>query len=413
MPREHTPGFRFKDGKLYAFTDSSVMILESWPVLRAVRKTSGEPWSEFTPAFRVVQPYRRKKPAPPPVPTPQLEFNLGVMPVIRPPDSLAAQRRRAFERFRFSLPKPVAARAEKFQSRQWALLQLFHAREQTLELAALNPALCFALGNHPAFSPEHGPCDREDPAKVSERRQREIAGWLGFPPTDGAVRILAKLAPESASVELLRPLRSVIEDPEVAKALAHLPKLNAGVVAIVLERRLLAASTPKLLAEVAEVPTEKYRADTASLLGDTLTMFRSVHPSRGTPKLQSLARLRELHDEVSVEFLRRENPRLRSTKFPRPPLRGTPDIVPLTTMPELVEEGRVQSNCVATYAERVQRGGIYIYRVLKPQRATLSIVEAPGGDWEIGELKSHSNNAVSEPTRRAVETWLDEHALSA
>jgi hypothetical protein len=413
MPREHSPGFRFKDGKLYAFTENTVMVLESWPVLRALRKSYGEPWREFAPQFRVVQPYRRKKKPAPSAPAPQLELNLGVIPVARPPDSLAAQRRRAFDQFRFSLPKPVAARAEKFQSRQWALLRLFHAREQTLELAAQNPALCFALGNHPSFFDEKTPAPAEDATKVSERRQREIAGWLGFPATDGAVRILAKLAPESASVELLRPLRTALQNPEVAKALAHLPQLNAGVIAIALDPRLLAVTTPKLLSEVAESAPEKYRGDTASLLGDTLTMFRTVHPNRGTPKLQSLARLNEMHDEVSVEFLRRENPRLRSTKLPRPPLRGTPDIVPLCSMAELVEEGRLQSNCVATYAERVQRGGIFIYRVLRPQRATLSIVQSPGGDWEIGELKIRSNYNVSELTWRAVECWLDEYALSA
>ena len=68
---------------------------------------------------------------------------------------------------------------------------------------------------------------------------------------------------------------------------------------------------------------------------------------------------------------------------------------------------------MATYAERVQRGGIFIYRVLRPERATLSIVRSPGGDWEIGELKRRSNAAVSPFTRQVVESWLDEYALSA
>jgi len=410
MPREHAPGFRFKEGKLYAFTEDSVIVLESWPVLRALRKTCGEPWTEFAPQFRVVQPYRPRKKAPP---TPQMELNLGVIPVVRPAESLAAQRRRAFDKFRFSLPKPVAARAEKFQSRQWALLRLFHAREQTLELAAQNPALCFALGNHPSFLDEKAPAPAEDAAKVSERRQREIAGWLGFPATDGTVRILAKLAPESASVELLRPLRAALQNPEVAKALAHLPHLNAGVVAIALDTALLAASTPKLLTEIAESAPEKYRAGTADLLDDTLRMLRAVHPSRGSPKLQSVERLRAMHDEVSVEYLRKKNPRLREFRMPRPPLRGTPDIVPICTVEDLIHEGKTQENCVATYAERVQKRGIFIYRVLKPERATLSIVLSSDGDWRIGELKRRSNSAVSPITRQIVESWLDEYALSA
>ena len=47
MPREHSSGFRFKEGKLSAFTGKSVIVLESWPVLRALRKTAGEPWRDW------------------------------------------------------------------------------------------------------------------------------------------------------------------------------------------------------------------------------------------------------------------------------------------------------------------------------------------------------------------------------
>src|SRR5690349_648589 len=114
---EHTPGFRFKEGKLYIFTEAGVYLLEGWPALRAVQKKDGEPWKEFTPSFRVVRPYRRKKERP----SPQLELNLGLV-VSRPSGSVAAQRKRAFDAFRFSLPRPVAARVEKYQNHQWPVL---------------------------------------------------------------------------------------------------------------------------------------------------------------------------------------------------------------------------------------------------------------------------------------------------
>jgi hypothetical protein len=249
--------------------------------------------------------------------------------------------------------------------------------------------------------------------EFSGRRQREIAGWLGFPATDAAVRILAKLAPESASVELLCPLRRALDNPEVGKALAHLPSLNAGVIAIVIDSSLLAASTPKLLLEVSESQPEKYRPATAEMLSDTLQMLQRVHPERGVPRIQSLARLRETHDEVSVEYLRAESPRLNSVRLPFPPLKGTPEIIPICTMAELIEEGDVQDNCVATYAERVRHRSIFIYRVLKPERATLSIVRNPDGDWRIGELETCSNGEVSPLTRQLVDSWLDAYALSA
>ena len=94
MPRDHSPGFRFKEGKLYLFTDDSVMLLETWPVLSALRKERGLPWLEFTPRFRIIRPYRPRKKQ---ELSPQLELNLGVIPVRPAPDSLANQRRRVFD----------------------------------------------------------------------------------------------------------------------------------------------------------------------------------------------------------------------------------------------------------------------------------------------------------------------------
>lgn len=405
MPADHSPGFRFKEGKLYIFNEDGVMILETWPVLRALRKSEGKAWEEFTPTFRVVQPYRPRKAKP----SSQLELNLGMIATKPPELTRAQQRRRAFDSFRFSLPKAVAARTEKFQSRQWALLRLFNARSENLEFAGQNPALCFAVANFRCFIR----ASLDDAVKKSASRQRDIAGWLGFPPTEAAVRILAKLKPESASVELLDPLRAALKDPAFTKTLAHLPQLNAGVVTIAADPALRAAVTPRLLNEVAEVPSEKYLADTAVLIRNTLRMFFRVHPHRSPPQLQSVARVRQVHDEISTEYLRIEAPGMGSFRFPRPPLRGTADIVPICTMEELVAEGRAQSNCVATYAERVQSRHTFIYRVLKPERATLSIVRGPDGDWQISELERCGNSGVSGITRRLVQSWLDEHALSA
>lgn len=410
MPSDRSPGFSFKEGKLYVFQESRVIVLEGWPVLRALHKEDGKTWQQFAPISRVVQPYRPLRKA---KPSAQLEFDLGATTAPVRENSLATQRKRAFDKFRFSLPKPVAARAEKYQSRQWAVLRLFHARPETLEFAQQNPALCFALANFRCLRGVTSLKTFADAVKFSGSRQRDIAGALGFPATDGAARILAKLAPESASVELLEPLREALTDPAVAKALAHLPKLNAGAVAIAKEPRLRAACTAKMLTEVAQASKEKYRVNIAVLIEDTLRMFFRVHPNRSTPQFQSIARLREIHDEISVEYLRREEPAIRAFRFPKPPVPGTPDIVPICTIEELIEEGRAQNNCVATYAQRVQSRHTFIYRVLRPERATLSIVRGDDGDWEIDELERCRNTDVADRTWEWVEAWLGEHALSA
>ena len=92
MPADRSPGFRFKEGKLYIFNEDGVMILETWSVLRSLHKSEDRAWEEFTPTFRVVQPYRPRKAKP----SPQLELNLGMIATKPPELTRAQQRRRAF-----------------------------------------------------------------------------------------------------------------------------------------------------------------------------------------------------------------------------------------------------------------------------------------------------------------------------
>lgn len=126
------------------------------------------------------------------------------------------------------------------------------------ELAAGNPALCFALASYRTFREKF--CTLDGAAIVSRRRQRDIAEWLGFPGTGAAVRILSKFRPESAGVDALKSLRKMMRDPKKMKLLSHLPRLNAGVLGLVQNSRLLSAVKPALISEVAQL---KCRSNTA------------------------------------------------------------------------------------------------------------------------------------------------------
>ena len=86
-------------------------------------------------------------------------------------------------------------------------------------------------------------------------------------------------------------------------------------------------------------------------------------------------------------------------------LAGTDTIIPLTTERELLHEGSLQNNCVGSYGDVVSEGRTYIYRVLYPERATLSVAFRHG-NWELDEIKGPSNCSVSRATRRHVLRWL-------
>jgi hypothetical protein len=77
--------------------------------------------------------------------------------------------------------------------------------------------LCFALANYKRFRERF--CTLEGAAIVAKRRQRDIADWVGFPGTDAAARILAKVRLESVSMDLLK---SLCRANAQASAITHL-----------------------------------------------------------------------------------------------------------------------------------------------------------------------------------------------
>ena len=100
--------------------------------------------------------------------------------------------------------------------------------------------------------------------------------------------------------------------------------------------------------------------------------------------------------------------------MPLPPMPGIEDrIVPLRSKTELLAEGRIQRNCVASYADRVVAGECYIYRVLHPNRATLSVSLQSAGNWEISELQASCNRPVDHITWKYVNEWLDLYHIGA
>ncbi len=379
------------------------MVLEAWPALKARFKEVGSDWEPFVPPFRVVKPYRPKKAKE----NPSMELAFDYIP--RRP-LLADQRRQAFDGFRLSVPKDVAKAVEKFRSRQWGILKIISHSKGAVELARLNPALAFSLGNFQSLGTKISTV--EEVVEISKRRQREIAGAFGFPVTEAAVKILAKISHECVTVEILLALRLAFLSDASMGVLSHMQKLNAGVLALVTDPDLLEACTPALLDEVAEAPAEKYQARAAESMRHTLQLLNTIDPAASKPKIQSLAKLHSMHMHAVLEFLKRQHYISGNPQLPAPPLPGTCDIEPILTTTALVEEGREQKNCVAVHAERIRDGTTFIYRVLRPERATLSIVKGEDGDWQIGELECRKNTKVSPQTRLAVESWLDQYAIS-
>jgi len=212
--------------------------------------------------------------------------------------------------------------------------------------------------------------------------------------------------PEAFRREVLEPLKRAVADPEVARALSHLPIIPLGVIELVSSPALFQCCRPSLLSEVAEAASSLDRSSVAHLLREVLQMRSALDPERGV-SLLSVKQLHAIHDELLGDYLKWLEMRARAGKFPPAPVPGIPGIIePVLSAKELIREGRSQSNCVGAYVDRVRGGKVFIYRVTTPERATLSLVNSTDGRWEIGQLLASHNRAVSSQTQDVVEEWM-------
>jgi hypothetical protein len=419
LPR--TPGYRFKDGRLMIFQEEEVMLIRGWDEPSAVCK-SDEAWEPFAPEFRLVAPYRRaakpsaKKTAnPPPPASGQMEFGLwnagAAVPSPKPsppkPMPLAEQRRKAFDSFRFSLPKEIAKVLEPFRSHQWPLLVLLANDKRVLDLASANPVLAYAVANWYADYPR----SRLDFGRMP---QRDLLKLLKLPDSAAVVKLIRKIPPESVDQHLWPTLLAALRHPDGAssKLLSHVPTINVGVMELILTPQTRGALTPGLLEEVAADPKEKYRGAVARMIGDLMAMKEELTDSRPVTGIKSVDWLRQLHAEVAEDFQKLVKMRRELGLLPQPPIPGIKGkIIPLQTQAELVAEGREQKNCVATYGAAVAEKKCYIYRVLHPGRATLCIRPQTDGNWGISLIEASCNRPVNGATREFVQQWLEPYRI--
>lgn len=355
---------------------------------------------------------------PPVLAKPIKPFTLPDGQMILPGISLPAEWRarqayndnKALRAFLELIPKEIRLELARYSSRRWHLLAMFARCPGAMDLSRSNPALLYALASNWVF---HKPAVTQ-PVRAARRlvlnKQRIIQEWLGFPATEPARRILSKLAPCDIDIKLLIYLRETLRDPDYLKMLSHLPRFPPAVAMLATDRRTRHYVTPRLLREAVENPTSHpdfgphcLFPDIYRLVWDIDQMARMFNLEIRGRKIYSLRQAWVMHERLVYRSGNRRplfNDGL-PERFGKPPFKGTEHIIPLTTPEALFQEGDVQKNCIFSHSWFVCNGNEYIYRVLNPVRATLSVI-FKNGSWEPDEIYMAGNQPVEENIRREV-----------
>jgi hypothetical protein len=426
MPGERRPGSRwvFKNGKLILFEGQEILVLRAWPRCAAWSHPNGGPWLGARPRTTVIRSIevaasrgypsrrwsnfrRRNREA-------RIHQHEPEFEKVR--ERLVAgwtARQAAARAFLECFPAEVLQLVKGLPERQWHLMQLMAHCPGAIDLAATNRGLAVALASSSAF--HNPPVQRPLRAARALLRQRRqvIAGWLGLPATRSAVSVFARVRSDALTVERLLWLRRTLLEESPPKALLHLPVLTAPVLRILCDADLRRSASHSLLEEIALGPESEQTKGAQHLLRDAIETAR-LAGLRSLPVIPNLAELGAWHDELTRAMNRLHLQEIRDLVLPFPPTAGTETIVPLTTAEDLIDEGRAMHHCVASYARDVALGRTYVYRVLAPERATVSIVPTPGGaGWKIDQLKGVANAPVGHETRLAVTAWLRASGVGA
>lgn len=386
--------FNFEDGKLLISVGKREMQIAWSPEPTAKERTDSGRWKEFYPDFRLVAPAEEMlKPA--------------------DADERTLNKIKAFEAFRAIVPDNIATRAFAFSSHQWMFMKLCANDKLFSDLADANHVLAWCLANNFELKSLRPNIAAEQALYYSRRRQKCILQWLGFPDNQAVVKFFKKIRPDASLLPSIRALRAVLRsDPERIKILSHYKIITSEMMAM-LNPRFTNHITPALIADIAGQPVDPWQDSTADLLMDVVYFLEKFPTEQKARKFTSVQKVYNYRNELAVRYeeaeaLRREAERKREKVdgFPVAPLPGTDDIVPITSKAGLKAEGNEQSNCVGSYARQVMANHTYIYKVLRPMRATLSIVRGSDCNWRIGQLRASLNGPVDHRTVETVQKWL-------
>ncbi|RMA82683.1 PcfJ domain-containing protein [Umboniibacter marinipuniceus] len=90
---------------------------------------------------------------------------------------------------------------------------------------------------------------------------------------------------------------------------------------------------------------------------------------------------------------------------PPPPVKPSGLINWLSTPEEVIDEGRAMRHCVASYAQRVQRGEYALYHMSEPGDLTIGLRRSVAG-WQLDQVRGICNRLPTKEELEAIDEWF-------
>ncbi len=374
----------------------------------------------------------------------------------------------------FSLiPEKIRLAISRYSNEHWPLLRTAGQYPEFADLLESNPALASVFANRSSLKIGDKRIKKAEYAEILRGKQRSICAYFGFGDQEWVVSILKKMSPYSCNLTTMDLLRCFLQNPIEAETLRHVQKITFPVANLFRTHLFRQSMTASFLNEVAELypdmdsghfflemepQAQEEKKETPADAKDLEDMdkntafvfdvpdddiFRKMlfdvfGKEYQAPQAHQAPTLDDFYDMQAMAWhvlchnhritldslatlrkknMERQNGQLKRIAlegwavFPPPPVAASQDIAPLTNANELFEEGEKQHHCCADYEEKVAERRMFFYRLLQPERATISL-RRRGNNWLLDQVKLAHNADPQPETIEMVVTWLEDNGFA-
>ena len=235
----------------------------------------------------------------------------------------------------------------------------------------------------------------------------KILNLYDLPESKAVLRFLYKYKPKDFELSEFNTIKRFVDLFDMS-VISRIQNIRYALIRwLIQEPNWIHAGFVKTLDETCSIQTLKVYVQ------DTFRMGRQLQNPQTQQNLlncQTFEQVIQMHDRLierinEVSFQGFEN-----VVYPTPSLEATDSIIPILNHKDLMLEGREMKHCISSYHNRVFDGEYYVFKILKPQRATIGLHNRKG-KVVVDQIRLKCNKMPSEETKEKVFWWL-QNALS-
>jgi len=246
-------------------------------------------------------------------------------------------------------------------------------------------------------------------------KRADILSAAGLPGSKSLARLVGRLKLSPMMPWELDDVRLALQQSEFLTLLRHHAEVHLNHLRLLL--RVRRPLWPGMLCLVNEHTQAADLTWTCRMIRDTLNLAGGNE--QVMVQVNSREDLQDQHDRF-IDRFNRQNHRNSAEKrlelakaleeehgaYPKPPIAPVEGIQPLSSWLELLEEGATMRHCVGSYDMAVAWGEVFIYRMISPERLTISL-EHRNDAWVVGEVRASCNANPSPAALERVRRWVN------